>query len=69
MGTFNLLFPQKGTLRFAGETMFAAGQWAGVELDDECGRNDGSHGGIRYFSCKPKRGKKFKLPFHQFRYS
>ena len=46
----------KGTLRFAGETMFASGQWAGIELDDEVGRNDGSHGGIRYFSCKPKRG-------------
>ena len=44
-------------MRFAGETMFASGQWAGIELDDESGKNDGSHGGIRYFSCKPKRGK------------
>ncbi|XP_019857363.1 PREDICTED: CAP-Gly domain-containing linker protein 4-like [Amphimedon queenslandica] len=36
--------------------MFSSGVWAGVELDDESGRNDGSHAGIRYFSCKPKRG-------------
>ena len=36
--------------------MFASGQWAGIELNDEVGCNDGSHGGIRYFSCKPKRG-------------
>jgi hypothetical protein len=47
---------KKGTLRFAGETMFASGQWAGIELDDDSGKNDGSHSGIRYFSCKPKRG-------------
>ena len=36
--------------------MFASGQWAGIELEEETGKNDGSHGGIRYFSCKPKKG-------------
>lgn len=47
---------KRGTLRFYGETMFASGHWAGIELEEETGKNDGSHGGIRYFSCKPKKG-------------
>ena len=54
---FLLLSLQIGTLRFYGNTMFASGQWAGVELGEDMGKNDGSHGGIRYFSCKPKRGE------------
>ena len=39
--------------------MFSPGLWAGIELNDESGRNDGSHGGIRYFSCKPKKGNTY----------
>ncbi|MBN3314578.1 CLIP4 protein, partial [Atractosteus spatula] len=45
-----------GTLRFCGGTEFASGQWAGVELDDPEGKNDGSVGGVQYFSCQPKHG-------------
>ncbi|XP_013788864.1 CAP-Gly domain-containing linker protein 1-like [Limulus polyphemus] len=41
-----------GTLRYLGSTDFASGQWAGVELDEPTGRNDGSVAGKRYFSCK-----------------
>ncbi|XP_052256727.1 CAP-Gly domain-containing linker protein 3-like isoform X3 [Dreissena polymorpha] len=45
-----------GTLRYCGPTEFAPGVWAGIELDDEAGKNDGSIGGISYFHCSPKHG-------------
>ncbi|XP_053549912.1 centrosome-associated protein 350 isoform X2 [Bombina bombina] len=47
---------QPGTLRFKGETLFAEGIWAGVELDKPDGNNDGSHGGNRYFTCALPHG-------------
>ncbi|RWS27471.1 CAP-Gly domain-containing linker protein 1-like isoform X2 [Leptotrombidium deliense] len=45
-----------GVIRFIDYTNFASGKWAGVELDDEAGKNDGSVNGVRYFQCKPKYG-------------
>ncbi|XP_039604275.1 CAP-Gly domain-containing linker protein 4-like isoform X5 [Polypterus senegalus] len=45
-----------GTLRFCGATEFAGGQWAGVELDEPEGKNNGAVGGIRYFRCPPNHG-------------
>lgn len=45
-----------GTLRFCGTTEFATGMWAGVELDTQEGKNDGTVRGIRYFRCEPDYG-------------
>ncbi|XP_033728999.1 centrosome-associated protein 350-like isoform X2 [Pecten maximus] len=45
-----------GTLLFKGKVSFAPGIWAGVELEAADGRNDGSHEGVRYFTCHPGHG-------------
>ncbi|XP_045142978.1 CAP-Gly domain-containing linker protein 4 isoform X2 [Echinops telfairi] len=45
-----------GTLRFCGTTEFASGQWAGIELDEPEGKNNGSVGQVQYFKCAPKYG-------------
>ena len=45
-----------GRIAYIGETQFAAGEWAGVVLDDAVGKNDGSVNGVRYFQCEAKRG-------------
>lgn len=45
-----------GILRFMGETYFATGEWAGIELDDHEGKNDGSVLGYRYFYCPKNYG-------------
>uniref|UniRef100_A0A663FK38 CAP-Gly domain containing linker protein 3 n=1 Tax=Aquila chrysaetos chrysaetos TaxID=223781 RepID=A0A663FK38_AQUCH len=45
-----------GTLRFCGTTAFASGQWAGVELDEPEGKNDGSVGGGPLLHLPPQTG-------------
>lgn len=45
-----------GVLRFMGETNFATGEWAGIELDRAEGKNDGSVLGYRYFCCPQNYG-------------
>ncbi|CAG9533784.1 unnamed protein product [Cercopithifilaria johnstoni] len=45
-----------GRLRFLGNTEFKDGVWAGIELDQPVGKNDGSVQGKRYFTCKAPYG-------------
>ena len=44
------------TVRFAGNTYFAPGDWVGVELEDASGKNDGAVQGRRYFECASGHG-------------
>lgn len=44
------------TVRYIGQPHFAAGEWVGVELEDDSGKNDGSVQGERYFECDMGRG-------------
>ncbi|CAM9399547.1 unnamed protein product [Chrysoparadoxa australica] len=46
----------RGVVRFVGEAHFAAGMWVGVELEASRGKNDGSVGGVSYFSCRDNFG-------------
>ncbi|PFX23382.1 CAP-Gly domain-containing linker protein 1-like isoform X2 [Stylophora pistillata] len=45
-----------GVVRYLGETGFAKGEWAGIELDEPLGKNDGAVAGTRYFQCEPNFG-------------
>ncbi|KAM4042918.1 CAP-Gly domain-containing linker protein 4 [Anomaloglossus baeobatrachus] len=57
LGDRVLIAGQKvGTLRYCGATQFATGQWAGVEMEEADGKNDGAVGGVQYFKCSPKHG-------------
>jgi dynactin 1 len=47
---------RQGVVRFIGTTHFSSGQWVGVELDDDSGKNDGTVQGQRYFDCSPAHG-------------
>lgn len=43
------------TVRYIGEVGSTSGSWLGVEWDDPArGKHDGSHKGVRYFSCRSK---------------
>jgi dynactin 1 len=43
-------------VRYVGRPHFATGDWVGVELEDDSGKNDGSVQGERYFDCPMGRG-------------
>ncbi|XP_069954051.1 CAP-Gly domain-containing linker protein 3 isoform X1 [Cherax quadricarinatus] len=45
-----------GTLRFVGTTEFATGLWAGVELETQTGRHNGTVKGVMYFRCAKNYG-------------
>lgn len=43
-------------IRYLGTADFAPGLWLGLELRSPKGKNDGSVGGRRYFTCRPGHG-------------
>ncbi|XP_065840891.1 uncharacterized protein [Oscarella lobularis] len=53
---YDRLSSKRGILRYFGRTKFAKGIWAGIELELEEGKNDGSVHGNRYFKCKRNFG-------------
>ncbi|KAH8677549.1 CAP-Gly domain-containing protein [Xylariales sp. PMI_506] len=56
LGQFVASNGKQGIVRFVGQTAFAPGDWVGLELEDDSGKNDGSVKGERYFDCAPGRG-------------
>ncbi|KAJ8398916.1 hypothetical protein AAFF_G00418240 [Aldrovandia affinis] len=46
----------RGTVAYIGATLFAAGKWVGVVLDEPMGKNDGNVQGKRYFICEENHG-------------
>ncbi|KAJ7774997.1 dynactin [Mycena metata] len=56
LGTIVEVSVGRGVVRFSGATSFMAGKWIGIELYDQNGKNDGSVGGVAYFTCKPGYG-------------
>ncbi|XP_043476457.1 kinesin-like protein KIF13A isoform X2 [Leptopilina heterotoma] len=49
-------YSYSGVIAYVGPTDFASGNWIGVELDAPTGKNDGTVGGHKYFTCRPKCG-------------
>src|ERR1700761_4072824 len=47
---------KQGTVRYIGPLHVASGEWLGLELQDDTGKNDGSVKGERYFNCAPGHG-------------
>lgn len=37
-------------------SILVLGYWYGIELEKPHGKNDGSVGGVQYFSCSPRYG-------------
>jgi len=44
------------SFRYVGQVHFQPGTWVGIQYDEPTGKNDGSVGGTRYFTCQDKYG-------------
>lgn len=55
MKTFQLI-NIKGTVKYMGPVEGLAVDQLGIHLDQAKGKNDGSHGGKKYFDCPPGYG-------------
>lgn len=51
---------QHAIVRFVGTTLFASGEWLGVELDVPDGKNNGTVQGEQYFECGERYGKFYR---------
>ena len=47
---------RQGIVRYSGPLKVAQGDWFGLELADDSGKNDGAVKGERYFQCAPQHG-------------
>jgi dynactin complex subunit len=54
-----------GRVAYIGEVHFAAGEMAGIHLEEPCGKNNGTVGGRMYFQCEPRRGLFSRCPFRE----
>uniref|UniRef100_A0A3B5LRQ7 Tubulin-specific chaperone E n=1 Tax=Xiphophorus couchianus TaxID=32473 RepID=A0A3B5LRQ7_9TELE len=54
---------ERATVRYVGHVSPYEGLWLGVEWDNpERGKHDGSHEGVRYFTCRNPKGGSFVRP-------
>lgn len=54
---------ERATVRYVGPVPPTAGLWLGLEWDNpERGKHDGSHEGVRYFTCRHPKGASFVRP-------
>ncbi|XP_068606628.1 tubulin-specific chaperone E isoform X2 [Brachionichthys hirsutus] len=54
---------ERATVRYVGPVPTTPGLWIGVEWDHpERGKHDGSHGGVRFFTCRHPGGGSFLRP-------
>jgi dynactin complex subunit len=56
MGSYNSLTILNKVQMLLKCNIHVLGYWYGIELEKPHGKNDGSVGGVQYFSCSPRYG-------------